>query len=276
MTLTINEIKILKEIYLYQLNRVELKEKLNLSEDTIKRSLKSLNKLKFINDDFLIEDNLFCKILLNMIKSGKSLLFLEKPKFSILLILLNNQLKIQEIVNLMGLSKTQVYENVKKLLNLGILTYDENKKYQINSKIWNDLIELLNAYNSSIQYENKDLPENSKVLFKTKDYLIFENNENLINFKKTAFSAFDFKLFYNTNIYTTLDNDLTKTQIYEDALNISTSVRELTLCAIYYLKHKLKNIKNLKHKKIIQILEEDKTFKGFPTKLEILSKKESE
>ncbi|MCH8519617.1 MAG: hypothetical protein LAT82_02580 [Nanoarchaeota archaeon] len=276
MVLTKNEIKILKEIYLYQLNRMELREKLNLSNDTIKRSLKSLIELKFINDDFLIEDNLFCKILLNMMNSGKSLSFLEKPKFSILLILLNNQLKIQEIINLMGLSKTQVYENIKKLLNIGILTYDENKKYQINSKIWNDLIELLNAYNSTIQYENKGLPENSKVLFKTKDYLIFENNKNLSNFKKTAFSAFDFKLFYNTNTYTTLDNDLTKSQIYEDALNISTSIRELTLCAIYYLKNKLKNIKHSKHKKIIQILEDDKTFEGFPTKLEILNKKENE
>ncbi len=276
MTLTKSEIKILKEIYLYQLNKDELKEKLNLSEDTIKRGLKSLYKLKFINEDFMIEDNLFCKILLNIIKSGKSLLFLEKPKFSILLVLLNNQLKIQEIVNLIGLSKTQVYENVQKLLNIGILTYDKERKYQINSKTWNDLIELLNAYNSSIQYDNKDLPDNSKVLFKTKDYIIFENDENLLNFKKTAFSAFDFKLFYNTNIYTTSDKDLTKSQIYEDALNISTSVRELTLCAIYYLKHNLKNIKNLKHKKIIQILEKNKSFKGFPSKSDILSKKENE
>ena len=276
MALTKNEIKILKEIYLNQLNKSQLKENLNLSDDTIRRSLKSLNTLKFINDDFVMEDSLFSKILLDMINSGKSLLFLEKPKFSILQVLLNKQLKVEEIISLIDLSKTQVYKNIKELLSLGILTYDENKKYQINSKIWNDLIELLNAYNSTMQFENENLPKNSKVLFRTKNYLIFENTNELNNFKKTAFSAFDFKLFYNTNIYTTLNSDLTKSQIYEDALNISTSIRELTLCAIYYLKNKFKNVKNSKHKKIIRILEKDQTFKGFPNKLEILNKKENE
>jgi len=141
--------------------------------------------------------------------------------------------------------------------------------------MWNDLIELLNAYNSSIQFENENLPKNSKVLFKTKEFIIFENNLNLIDYKKTAFSAFDFKLFYNTNIYTTFDKDLTKSQIYEDALNISTSVRELILCAVYYLKHNFTNIKNSKHRKIVQILEENRVFKGFPTKFDILDKKEN-
>jgi predicted transcriptional regulator len=276
MTLTTNEINILKNIYLFQLNKIELEEKLNLSYDTVKRSLKSLNKLNFINDDFLMEDNLFSKILLDMIKSGKSLLFLKKPKFSLLLILLNKQLKIEEIIDIIGLSKTQVYENIKELLNIGVITYDENKKYYINSKMWNDLIELLNAYNSSSQFENENLPENSKFLFKTKEFIIFENNKELTNYKKTAFSAFDFKLFYNTNIYTTYSKDLTKSQIYEDALNISASSRELVLCAVYYLKHNLTNIKNSKHKKIVQILDEDKDFKGFPSKLDILDKKEND
>lgn len=118
------------------------------------------------------------------------------------------------------------------------------------------------------------MPKGSKVLFKYKDKTIFENNDPNLNYQKTAFSNYNFDLYYNTNTYTTQKQELTKEQIYLDSLNIAKSQREYLLCAIYYLKNNTNNVYHKTHKKIISILNDDIKYQGFPTKKEILSKEE--
>lgn len=142
------------------------------------------------------------------------------------------------------------------------------------SKLWSELINFITIYKSTSIYLDSKLPKNSKVLFKYKDKIIFENKDSNLNYQKSAFSNYNFDLYYNTNIYTTQKEELTKQQIYLDSLNIAKSQREYLLCALYYLKNKPKNIKHKIHNKIISILEENKKYKGFPTKEEIMSKEE--
>jgi len=275
MELNKTQIRILNEIYLYKLNSLEIGKKLKLSNLTISRNIKKLKEYNLIDSNNQIPNTLFSKLLENILSKQLNLIFLQKTNFKILLELLNKEKNIGELIINLNIEKTQIYDSLKKLKNQSIVI-KKNDEYSINSKLWFDLIEFLIIYKTSNEYLNNQLPMGSKVLFKKKNKTIFENKNELNDFQKTAFSVFDFNLFYNTNIYTNKKELLTKEEIYEDALNIASSQRELLFCGIYYLKHKFKYIKNSKHDKIIKILLENKKFKGFPTKKDILIKQEND
>jgi len=176
----------------------------------------------------------------------------------------------------------------KNTIDISALFTNEPAKSFINFKLNQDSDEDISANETTLAEISDFIPDEGLYIEDIADncYLsdlaidknktIFENKNELNDFQKTAFSVFDFNLFYNTNIYTNKKELLTKEEIYEDALNIASSQRELLFCGIYYLKHKFKYIKNSKHDKIIKILLENKKFKGFPTKKDILIKQEND
>lgn len=102
----------------------------------------------------------------------------------------------------------------------------------MNSKLWSELIDFLTIYKSTNTYQNTQIPQNSKTLFKDKEKILFENKNDNLKYNKTAFSKFNFNFYYNSNIYTTKEEKPNKKQIYLDSLDIANSQRQYLLCAI--------------------------------------------
>jgi len=268
-----NQILIIENIYRNNYSIKELEKKLNISYITIIRNLKKIKELDLITKNNSISNSLLALSLKELIDKQINLNFLKNTNFKVLQALLNKELNIRELEDETDLKKTQIYKAIKELKNQSII-FGENNKLRLNRILWSELINFITIYQPTTIYLDNKLPKNSKVLFKYKDKTIFENNDSNLNYKNTAFSNYNFDLYYNTNIYTTQKEELTKQQIYLDSLNISKSQREYLLCALYYLKNNPKNIKHKIHSKIVSILEENKNYKGFPTKKEIISKEE--
>ncbi|MFW6286237.1 MAG: hypothetical protein ACOC16_03885 [Nanoarchaeota archaeon] len=268
-----NQIRIIEYIYRDNLSIKQLEKKLNLSYITIIRNLKKLKDLDLINKNNLKSNSLLAFKLKELIDKQINLNFLKKTNFNVLQVLLNKELNIKEIQEETNLKKTQIYKAIKELKNQSIV-FEENNKLKLNKVLWEELINFIVIYKSTFTYLNFKLPKNSKVLFKYKDKIIFENEDSNLNYQKTAFSNYNFDLYYNKNIYTTQKEKLTKQQIYIDSLNVAKSQREYLLCALYYLKNNINNIKHKVHDKIVSIIKENKKFKNFPTKKEIMSKEQ--
>lgn len=269
--LTKNQIQIIENIYRKNLSIQQLRSELNISYITLIRNLKILKTLDLITQNNLPSNSLLALRLKELVDKHINVNFLKKTNFKVLQVLLHTELTISQIQKATNLKKTQVYKIIKELKNQSVV-YQENRTYKLNLTLWSELRDFIIIYQSTVIYLNNSLPKNSKILFKGKDKMLFENKDSNLNYKKTAFSRYNFDLYYNTTIYMTQKEELTKEQIYLDSLNIAQSQREYLLCSIYYLKNKFKNINHPTHKKIISILEEGKNYKGFPTKEDIITK----
>jgi predicted transcriptional regulator len=257
------------EILVNYVNSItQLAKALNKSKSQISRSLNSLEKKGFIENKQL-QRLPYISLLLQALKNNSQLTnIIHDSSFEILLEL-NTPKSIKDLSK--RFKTITIYKTLQKFKKYNLVK-KTNNLYSFNSTIWPDLSEFINSYQEYSKNIDSRVPLDSKIYYKTEKEILFSNS-NELDAKKTAFSAYDFKLLLTKNYYFLPNKKLSLKQIFQHSLLIMEQeydYKYFIFLILFYLKHK-KEINHLKSPtlELIKDILNKKIIKGYPTYDEI-------
>ena len=252
-TFTKSELLVLRDVGSGNGDVASISENLKRTKSQIYRILKELADKELITKDknkYILTKAKPAFILNNLLKNPKMPKFLADSQILILINLLEKS-TIKEICNKTKLGSTFVTNFVKAARGASLLFKDKNK-YQINEKMYPQLIEFLKEYNIFYYSFDKRIPIGSTIYFKNEKEIVFSTKEELDYATLTSFSAFkDYNLLIYTleNFYYLPKKQLTKQDILLHTLEIVEKTKEFRdrmYLALFYYKYK-DEFKDIKH-----------------------------
>ncbi len=244
------DLRILKLLSINEAQKsIDIAKKLAISQRTINLRVKSLQNQKLLtksNDRIYFEENPLAIKLKEFILDKEDLEYLQGLNLELLILTSEEKLSLEELILKTGYKKSQVYNSIKYLQKRHLLL-KEKTFYYFNNKLWKSLEPILFLF-KEYKLINSNLPKGSIIIFQNKEKIIFQNDDELKDFQKTAFSRFsDFGIdIYYPNTYTNSSKELSIIEIFVDALDITKTLREKIYLGMFYEKNKNK-IKNISH-----------------------------
>jgi len=241
------------------------------SEKQIYVTIKSNNLLILNNKKIQTSNNHHITLLLQLLSKHPNLYILAESGIPILSSCLTPS-TVENIKKETKLKNAIIYRKLQEARKQSIII-KQKSLYSINTKIWLDINEFIEATKQYESSSDERIPRSS-IIYNKNNNLIFSNKQDL-DATKTAFSVYKkygIKLHLTTNYYCLPKKSLTKTEILKHSLFIiekEKSVRLIIFVALFYLKFR-KSFK-LHHKilkdliKVFQGIEVD----GYPSYNEI-------
>lgn len=124
-------------------------------------------------------------------------------------------------------------------------------KYDINRKIWPELVEVANEYQTYREHIDLRAPAGSRLYFENKDYVVFSDNRSLKDYSLTAFSRYTefgvqihLRTKYYCNAVISKIDDIFLHSLYVISKNNDWRLKMFAL--IFYKKYK-NELTNIKH-----------------------------
>ena len=282
MQLSLLELSVLEQIAQGANTIQKISKNLNRDKSRIYRAKQSLvNKdlIIFSNSTLSPQKKPIVTLLLQLLSDHPQLKTVLADSGIPTLILLLKKRTIPDIQKQSSYKKSIIYQKIKQAIHLSIIK-KSNSSYQLNQKIWPNLVTFLKELNTYEKNIDPRVPVSSKIYYKTNDEILFSNKLDL-DATKTAFSVYEnygIRLLLPTNYYILPKQEVSLKNILIHSLiltEIDNSIRNITNLSLFYLKHK-QHLQPIHHpiiKNIKKILE-GKTIKGYPTKEGIKEKAE--
>lgn len=158
---------------------------------------------------------------------------------------------VSEIMLESKIGRTRLFKKIKQARMISLVGR-QNKKYELNEKLWGKAIDFLKELKKHEEITDPRVAANSIIYYKNEEEILFSSREEL-NAVLTAFSAYaryGIKILSYRRYYYLPNKKLGKKEVFKHSLYVTEKepdTRHIIFVALFYIKFK-KELRSMKHK----------------------------